>query len=290
MLETLRDAGPRVGVALVVLVVLVAVGKLAGLGVRRRYLTRDRPSFAHVMGRVVSLVATTVGLLVAATIVFPTVRPVDVLSSLGIFSIAVGFAFRDILENLLAGVLLLFRAPFRTGDEVDVEGTQGTVVEINLRETVLRRYDGQHVLVPNSSVYKNPIVVRTGAGPVRSEIPVGIAYEADVTSAAALAVRAMEGCRGVLSDPAPAALVDALGTSTVDLRLLFWSEPEQRHVRTARDQVLQAVLSAFTEADIEMPADIVLLQGTPSLQAALHERDLEPTPGGQVRPRPDRTD
>ncbi|MBW3575873.1 MAG: mechanosensitive ion channel family protein, partial [Actinobacteria bacterium] len=101
---------------------LYAVGRLLGAGVRRRWCRLDRPSFANVMSRVVRLVFGLLAVLAAATIVFPTVKPVNVLGSLGFFSIAVGFAFRDILENLLAGILLLFRAPFRMGDEVYIEG------------------------------------------------------------------------------------------------------------------------------------------------------------------------
>lgn len=284
MLDSLIEAGPRIGVAVATLVGLYAIGKVLSVLVRRRYLRLGRPSFAYVMSRVVSLTATVLGVLAAITIVFPTVKPVNVLGSLGFFSIAVGFAFRDILENLLAGVLLLFRAPFRTGDEVDIQGTRGTVVEINLRETVLRRYDGQQVLVPNATVYKNPIVVQTAYGAIRTEAVVGIAYEADLDLAVRRAVEAIAGAEGVSADPPPSVLVGVLGTSTVDLHLLFWTDPRQGAVRRARDAVLRAVAASFVEAGIEMPADIVVLQGTPSLKAALRDDAHEPTPGGGLRP------
>lgn len=283
MIDTLTAAGPRLAVAAATLAALYLLGRLLGWLVRRRYLARERPSLAHVLGRVSVLLLTVLGLLAAATIAFPTVKPVDVLGSLGIFSIAVGFAFRDILENLLAGLLLLFRAPFRTGDEIAVEGTRGTVVEINLRETVIRRYDGQQVLVPNATVYKNPIVVQTGQGPIRSEAVVGVAYETDLDRATRVALEATRGCPDVVADPAPLLLVGELGTSTVDLHVLFWTEPAQRTVRAGRDQVLRAVAAAFDEAGIEMPADIVVLQGTPSLKAALRDDGQDPTPGGGTR-------
>ena len=196
------------------------------------------------MSRVVALVLAGFGLLVAATVIFPTVKPVDVLGSLGFFSIAVGFAFRDILENLLAGLLLLFRAPFRVGDEVDVEGTRGSVVEINLRETVLRTYDGRQVLIPNSTVYKNPIVVQTGFGAIRSEALVGVAYDTDLSTARAVALEAVQGLPSVLAQPAPLVLVGELGPSTVQLQVLFWTEPQQALVRRAQDEVLSALLAA----------------------------------------------
>jgi small conductance mechanosensitive channel len=284
VLDTVVEALPRAGAGLAALVVLLLVGRLLGAGVRRRYCGLDRPSFANVMSRVVRLAFGLVGILTAATIVFPTVKPVNVLGSLGFFSIAVGFAFRDILENLLAGILLLFRSPFRGGDEVDIEGTRGTVVEINLRETVVRTYEGRRVLIPNATVYKNQLVVQTGFDAVRSEGTVGIAYESDVERAREVALAALQGTDGVREHPPPAVLVDELGVSTVDLQLLFWTAPPQAVVRQVRDRALSAVKAALDDAGVEMPADVVVLQGTPSLRAALRDDRLETTQAGAVRP------
>ncbi|MFP5220397.1 MAG: mechanosensitive ion channel family protein [Actinomycetes bacterium] len=285
MLDTLVDAWPRAAAALLTFAVLYGVGRLIGAGVRRRWCRLDRPSFANVMSRVVRLLFGLLGVLAAATIVFPTVQPVNVLSSLGFFSIAVGFAFRDILENLLAGILLLFRAPFRMGDEVDVEGTRGTVVEVNLRETVVRTYEGRRVLIPNATVYKNQLVVQTGYSAVRTEAVVGVAYECDVEQARETALEALRSAGAVLDAPPPAVLVGELGASTVNLHLYFWSAPQQRELLLARDAALAGVKRALDDAGIEMPADIVVLQGTPSLKAALRDDEVETTQAGNVRPR-----
>lgn len=284
MRNALVEAGPRIAVGMAVALALWLAGRGVGALVRRRYLRLQRPSFAHVMGRVVALGLSLLGLLAAVTVIFPTVKPVNVLGSLGFFSIAIGFAFRDILENLLAGLLLLFRAPFRTGDEVDVDGTRGSVVEINLRETVLRTYEGRQVLVPNATVYKNRIVVQTGFGAIRSEALIGVAYDTDLAQARRVALDAVHAVDGVLDTPPPLVLVSELGDSTIDLQLLFWTAPQQAVVRRVRDQVLRSVNAAFGAAGIEMPADILVLQGTPSLKAALRDDDgHEPTQGGGVR-------
>lgn len=283
MLDTLADAAPRVGVGLAAALVLYGAGRVLGAAVRRRWCRLDRPSFANVMSRVVRLGFGLLALLTAATIVFPTVKPVNVLGSLGFFSIAIGFAFRDILENLLAGILLLFRAPFRMGDEVDIEGTRGTVVEINLRETVLRTYEGRKVLIPNATVYKNQLVVQTGYGAIRTEAVVGIAYESDVARAHQVVLDVLRGLDEVLDAPAPLVLVGELGPSTVDLQVLFWTAPQQALVLQARDRVLTQIKVALDEAGIEMPADIVVLQGTPSLKAALRDDEAESTQAGSVR-------
>lgn len=269
MLQPLIDAQDRILVAALVLLFAYLLGKVVAFGVRRRYTRLERPSFAAVMSRVSVLLLTVLGLLAAVTVVFPTVQPVDTLGSLGIFSIAIGFAFRDILENLLAGVLLLFRAPFRTGDEVEIEGVRGTVQEINLRETVLRTYEGRRVLVPNSTVYKNEITVQTAFDAVRTEAVVGVAYDTDLRRARQIARDVLRGTEGVADDPPPLALVGELGVSTVDLQLLWWSGPQQREVRAVRDRALGAVVEAFNDAGIEMPAEIVVLDSTPQTRAAL---------------------
>lgn len=282
VIDSVVDASPRVGVGVGALVVLLLLGRLIGAVVRRRYCRLERPSFANVMSRVVRLGFGLIGVLTAVTVVFPTVKPVNVLGSLGFFSIAVGFAFRDILENLLAGILLLFRSPFRTGDEVDIEGTRGTVIEINLRETVVRTYEGRRVLIPNATVYKNQVVVQTGFDAVRTESTVGIAYESDIDSARSVALQALSSTDGVRAQPEPAVLVGELGTSTVDLQLLFWTAPQQAVVRRVRDRVLSAVKTALDDAGVEMPADVVVLQGTPSLRAALRDDQFETTQAGGV--------
>jgi small conductance mechanosensitive channel len=273
VLQSLVDARERIAVGLAVAVGAWLVGRLVGMLVRRRYTKLKRPSFANVMSRVSTLLLTVLGLLAAITVVFPTVKPVNTLGSLGVFSIAIGFAFRDILENLLAGMLLLFRAPFRTGDEVDIEGTRGAVREINLRETVVRTYDGRRVLIPNATVYKNAIVVQTGFSTIRSEALVGVAYGTDLAQARQVALDAVRDLDGVLAEPPPQLLLNELGASTLDLQLLWWTRPQQAVVRRTRDAVLDAVVRAYDEAGIEMPADIVVLDSTPETREALAGRE-----------------
>lgn len=194
------------------------------------------------------------------------------LGSLGFFSIAVGFAFRDILENLLAGLLLLFRAPFRTYDEIEV-AAPAALVEINLRATVLRTYEGRQVFIPNATVYKNPITVQTGYPSVRDEATVRVAHGTDLEHARDIGLHALQRVGGVLEDPAPLVLVEELGGRTIDFRLLFWTSPGQADVRRVRDDVLRTVWVAYRDAGIEMPTEILQLEGSDSLSESLRQRD-----------------
>jgi len=146
------------------------------------------------------------------------------------------------------------------------------VQEINLRETVLRTYEGRRVLVPNATVYKNEITVQTAFDAVRTEAVVGVAYDTDLRRARQIARDVLLGTDGVADHPPPLALVGELGVSTVDLQLLWWSGPQQREVRTVRDRVLGGVVEAYNDAGIEMPAEIVVLDTTPETRNALARR------------------
>ena len=206
----------------------------------------------------------------------------DLLAGLGFFSLAVGFAFKDILENTLSGVLMLFRQPFASGDQIEVQGYAGTVQAITIRETRIKTYDGQLILIPNSDVYKNVIRVQTHFPQRRLEFVVGIAYENDATEACRVVEAALGDVEAVADRPAPEAWITQLGVSTVDIEVRFWAPPEQHEARQVLHRAIVAVKEALDRAGVEMPADIVVLQATPSFRAAL-QGDLEVTPGGAVR-------
>jgi small-conductance mechanosensitive channel len=283
--ETLLDALPRLGVALVI----VLVGWGLGRGVRwvmRTRLQRSRtPSFANVISKLTSWMVVIVSALVALAVTFPSVKPVDLLAGLGFFSVAVGFAFQDILENTLAGVLLLFRQPFRSGDQIKVVDQSGTVTEINIRETRITTFDGESVIIPNRDVYKNVILVHTHHDLHRLQFDVGIAYDNDAEQATSAIVQALTATAGVEHDPPPEALVHELGVSTVNIRAMFWTNSRRHESITVLDTAIKAVKSRLDRDGIEMPANIVALQATPSFRAAIHG-DATLTPAGNLRPDP----
>src|SRR6056297_407102 len=159
--EQTTDAAPRVGVA----VAIIFGGWVVGRGLRwllhRRFTRTKTASFAVVMSKIASWIFVFLVVLVAIAITFPSVKPVDLLAGLGFFSVAVGFAFQDILENTLSGILLLFRQPFASGDEIAVDDHQGTVEGITIRETRLTTFTGELIVIPNRDVYKSAIIVQT---------------------------------------------------------------------------------------------------------------------------------
>lgn len=281
MVDTVVAGLPRVGVALAIIAIGWLLSRLVRRGFHMALRRRETPSFAAVMSKLAGWTFFALVVLVAIAVTFPSVKPVDLLAGLGFFSVAVGFAFQDILENTLAGVLLLFRQPFRAGDQIEAKGELGTVEAITIRETRLRTFDGQLVLIPNRDVYKTVIRVQTHYPWRRMTFMVGIAYENDAEEAAAAIVRALAAVDGVATEPVPEVLVAELGASTVNLEVRFWTSPTQQDALAALSRAIVAAKSGLEAAGIELPADIVVLQAGPSFGAAIRG-DAEVTPGGAV--------
>ena len=249
---------PAIITALVVLAVFVLLAWAARRGVRRLLLWRTgRPSFAEVLSRLVRAAVVVLGVLVALVIAAPSVDVAALVGGLGVSSIAIGFAFKDILQNSLAGLLLLFREPFRTGDEIEVDDWRGTVEAITIRETRLRTFDNRRVLLANTDIYAKAVAVQTAYDTRRTTLVIGIDYEGDLDHAQRVVLGAAVGVEGVLETPAAAAPYASFDTSTVALELRYWTLPTETIAVDVRDRVIRAVKDACDMADVALPADIV---------------------------------
>lgn len=277
--ETLLDGLPRAGVAIALVLVGWAVSRGVRWGLERVWRRRQTPSFARVMSKVVGWVVLVVVVLLSVAITFPSVRPVDLLAGLGFFSVAVGFAFQDILENSLAGVLLLFRQPFRGGDQIRVADQVGVVESITIRETRIRSFDNELIVIPNRDVYKNVIVVATDRPVTRQVVRVGVAYGSDLSAARETIARALSTVDSVADVPAPKVLVAEFGVSTIDIDVMFWADSRRADTIAARSAAIDAVARALDEAGFELPASIVELEARSSVREALAE-----VAGGQRAP------
>ncbi|MEO6651354.1 MAG: mechanosensitive ion channel family protein [Ilumatobacteraceae bacterium] len=233
--------------------------------------SRRTESFGTVVAKLIGYLVVIASVLVAAVVIFPSFKPVDVLSGLGIFSIAIGFAFQDILSNLLAGILLLIRQPFHAGDEIEVSGQHGTVEQITIRETQIRTYDGEKVLIPNAEVYQNVIRVQTAYGPKRTTLVIGLDDWEDLDRAADVALGAIRDIDGVEADPPPQAYFNSFGDSVTNMDLRFWTQPQQAEVRRVQDQVVRLVGRALKEAKIPMPSPITELDVRASVKDLLSD-------------------
>lgn len=258
-LETLArsavEVAPQVIAALLLLGVtwaLARIGRWAVFAVARR--AGARQGLADVLRMLAATAVWVAGLLIAATVAFPTVTPGKALTALGLGSIAIGFAFKDIFENFFAGVLILIRQPFDIGDHVQADDIEGRVEAISVRDTRIRQTDGQLVVTPNARLFQNPVTVRTNREFRRTRIICGVAYGEDVDACRAIiarAVRAVDTVRDDVRDIQVFAC--AFGQSSIDFEVAWWTGSQPVDIRRSRDQVVAAIKRAFDEHGVEIP-------------------------------------
>lgn len=244
---------PNIVLAIVVMGLFYGLGIFVRRIILRQTARRDRKNLGDVLGGFVKLTIILLGFLLAATIVIPTLKPGDLIAGLGVSSVAIGFAFKDILQNWLAGLLILFRNPFSINDQIEVNGHEGTVERIETRATIIRTYDGQRIVIPNSDIYTNAVLVKTAYENRRSQYDVGIGYGDNIKEACEVIRHAIANVEGVENEPPPEAFPWELAASWVTIRVRWWSNSRRADVVHVRASVIEAIKQALDEAQIDMP-------------------------------------
>lgn len=215
------------------------------------------------LGKMAQTSVIVAGLLVSMTVVFPSFRPGDLIQLLGIGSVAIGFAFHDIFQNFLAGVLLLLTAPFKIGDQIMVEDFEGTVEDIQTRATTLKTYDGRRIVLPNTTLFTNSVTVNTAFGKRRMEYEVSIDLKEDINQVKKIILDTVKSVDGVLDDPPAEVLVVALADTSVNIRLYWWTMiPQHPYTLHLQDKVLTSLKNSLVKSGIElsMPSQQIVLQ------------------------------
>lgn len=254
MVKQAVELSPQILLSVMLLVVTWIIARLV-VFVFRRAMKRSnlRPSLIVVLQKLIAVTIWAIGLLIAAAIIFPNLTPANLVAGLGLGSIAVGFAFKDIFENFLAGVLILLREPMRIGDFIECNGVEGRVEEITLRDTYIRQVDGQLVLVPNAMLFQNAVYVLTDQPTRRMTVICGIAYDEDIDQARNVIKEAVETVDSVDTSQPVEIFAQAFGSSSIDFEVTWWTESKPIDVRKSRDEVVAAVKRALDDADIEIP-------------------------------------
>jgi small-conductance mechanosensitive channel len=272
--DTLQTA-PMAGVALALLV-LTWFAMWAARALAKVVLER-RVSNTLLRQMAVSAVGVTVlilGLYLVLKISGLTRLAVTVLGGTGLAGLVAGLAFRDIAENFLASILLSMRRPFETGDLIEVAGNLGIVQAVTTRGTLLITFEGNHIHVPNSMIYKNIVNNFTANPNQRQDITVGIGYDDSIPLAQEVAIRVLREHPAVLHDPEPLVLVEQLGASTVVLKLYFWMNIRTHSMIKVRSAVIRLVKRAFQEAGISMPdeaREVIFPRGVPVTMVSADE-------------------
>ena len=278
---------PNLIAAAVLLVIVWYASKALVVLIKRISTARKRPDLGVLLGSLARGVLLGMTLLFATAIVFPSVHPGDIFATLGIGSVAIGFAFKDILQNLLAGLLLLIRRPYQRGDQIVVKGYEGTVEQIESRATFLKTYDGLRVIIPNSDVYTSPVVVKTAHDNHRDELVVGIGYGDNPAEAVEYFRAAVAAVDGVASDPPVEVIPWALNDSTLDLKVRWWGGSPRLEQVLVKGRVILAVARAAKEHGVDMPfpTSVVLLHDQTEEVDGDRTRQREGWPAGKSPPK-----
>jgi len=267
---------PLIVAAIAVLIVTAVVASL-GTSVTRKLLSRAklRTSLKSLIRQLVYIAIWVTGLMVAAVVVFPGMTPSKVLTVLGLSSIAIGFAFRDIVENFIAGILILWRFPFDPGDFIECDGYTGQVERTTIRMTTIRQVDGQLVVLPNATIFKSPVTVLTSQGQRRVTVACGVSYDTNVAEAREIIQKAVQGCSSLQSGKPIQIFAQEFGSSSINFEVTWWTGATPLEVRESRDQVVEAVKSALDKANIEIPFPYVTHTFKEPLEAKVLNKNID---------------
>jgi len=247
MIESVISRLPSLILATFVFFVFYALSFFVNRAIRRSTRGR-RENLGVVFGRLLGWATILLGFLIAVSIIAPSFQAADLIKILGIGGVAIGFAFQNILQNFLAGLLLLWAEPFRVGDEIKLDPYEGKVEEIQTRATIIKTYDERRVVIPNADLFTHSVIVNTALGSRRWQYDLNLKQITGLEELKEAIVSALRKVPGVLSEPAPQALLSDVTPDTVKMRLLWSTRDNRQHQMLASyDQVLTAVAQVVHE-------------------------------------------
>lgn len=247
MIESVISRLPSLILATLVFFVFYALSFFVNRAIRRSTRGR-RENLGVVFGRLLGWATILLGFLIAVSIIAPSFQAADLIKILGIGGVAIGFAFQNILQNFLAGLLLLWAEPFRVGDEIKLDPYEGKVEEIQTRATIIKTYDERRVVIPNADLFTHSVIVNTALGSRRWQYDLNLKQITGLEELKEAIVSAVRKVPGVLSEPAPQALLSDVTPDTVKMRLLWSTRDNRQHQMLASyDQVLTAVAQVVHE-------------------------------------------
>lgn len=260
---------PNLAFGLIVYFIVYLFALAVGRGVSRVATRSGQPRhIVKIFSRLARGAVILIGAIIALSVILPSLDAASVFGALGIGSVAVGFAAKDIFQNLLAGILLLVTRPFHVGDQIVSGPHEGTVEDIQIRATLLRTYDSRRVVIPNSELYTNRVVVNTAYEARRIHLMITVGASDDVAAASAVILAEIAKIERVLRQPQPAVLFQSLGDFGVNLEVRYWIKPTiMREVVESTDEVYRAIAPALTKAGVDVPF--------PTYQILFHDQTEE---------------
>lgn len=236
---------------------LFALIVLLGFALARRRQPWERLApnafIADIYRQIVRLIFVLGGLVIALDIMNATALLSGILGAAGIVGLAIGFAVRDTVENFIASIMLSIRQPFRPNDTVEIEGDTGKVIRLTSRATILLSFDGNHIRIPNSTVFKSRIVNFSRNAERRFTCELSVAPDADIAHARTLTLDILEGLPFVLQEPQASVWIESVGDSSINFGMAGWINQNETNIILARSEAIRLVQAAYDSAGIGAP-------------------------------------
>ncbi len=254
MVNGIIEALPNLVLAFLIFFGFYIIGKRTNVIVRTMTDKRRKArNVGIILGKLAQSGVITAGILVALTTIFPSFQPGSLIQLLGIGSVAIGFAFHDIFQNFLAGILLLLTGPFRVGDEISVGTYEGTVEDIETRATTLRTYDGRRIVIPNSDLFTNSVTVYTAFPMRRIQYQLSLDYDEDIRQVKQLLLEALNTIQDVAKEPGAEVLVTGLNDGNIVLQIFCWTPlVHQAQILHLQDRILTTIKDTLVTNNIQI--------------------------------------
>lgn len=280
LLEKSQDMLAALPLLLVALAIVWIAWRFGGWLSKRQTLERidDRNPFLRDLARTtVRWLVMLVGVLIALEILDATALVGAVLGTAGVLGVVIGFAFKDILENYIAGILMSLRQPFAPRDHVVIDGNEGVIVALNSRATILMTLDGNHLRLPNALVFRSVTLNYTRNPSRRFQFEIGVGVEEDLVQAQEIGIAELRRIDGVIAKPPPRALIAALGDSNVQVRFHGWVDQRSHDFLLVKSEAIRRVKLALEAAGMDMPEPIYRVQMSEHKPAAASARKKPPS-------------
>ena len=253
---------PEIAAGIIFLLIMIVISIFVKRIVSKRIKPKSRnPLLADFFAKLISLILILIGIIFFLELIGLGSIAGHLLAGAGVVTFIIGFAFKDIGENFLSGIILAFNSPFGINDMIETENTVGVVTMINLRETVIKTPDGKDVFIPNSQILKNPLINYTIDGYLRYDFIVGLDYESDVRKAIETINNELENIPEVITEKKHLIVIDELMASTINLKVFFWidtfsSKSRSFHLKI-RSKVISQVVKSLIDTGFYLPSDII---------------------------------
>lgn len=252
---------PLIGMGLFIIVLGVLLGTWIGNFAKTRIANKTKdPLMSKFLGKSIRLLLIIISVMIGLRAAGLGGIATGLLTAAGASAVVLGFAFKDIGENFIAGIILSFNRPFNINDTVEVGGNFGKVKALEFRYTKLKTFDGKDVYIPNSDVITEPVTNFTEDGFFRWNFMIGIAYENNIEEAKRLILEVLWNQPNVIEDDEHQNFVieEELATSTVNLKVFFWVDTTdfRRMALIDKGNVIRLVKETLEQNGFYFPADI----------------------------------